>query len=255
MTDPTAARAERVALVTGAGRGLGRAIAVGFASEGSTVVVVARSSDELATAAAEIRAAGGTAHVAIADVRNADDVDSVVAGALGACGRIDVLVNAAGTSPFYKRSENLTPSEWDLVIETNLRGTFLFCRAVGSHMLGRRSGSIINVSSVAGATSGLARLAAYSASKAGIEGLTKALAVEWADRGVRVNAIAPAFFKTQLTQDLLASPHASVLLARTPLGRFGEPHEIVSAALFLASKGASYVTGSTLLVDGGWQAG
>lgn len=254
VTERHASGADRVALVTGAGRGLGRAIAIGLAKSSATVILVARSADELSTVAEEIRADGGNVQAITADVRRPEQVEAAVSSALASCGHLDVLVNAAGTSPFYKRSEQLDPAEWDLVLETNLRGTFLFCRAVGSHMLARRRGSIVNISSIAG-TSGLARLAAYCASKAGVEGLTKALAVEWADRGVRVNAIAPAFFKTDLTHALLESEHATQLLARTPLGRFGEPHEVVSAALFLASDSATYVTGSTVLVDGGWHAG
>lgn len=254
MTEAAHLRPDRVAVVTGAGRGLGRAIATGLAAEKTTVVLVARSSDELARTAGGVRATGGIAHVVVADVRGPADVEAAVVAALGLCGHIDVLVNAAGTSPFYKRSEHLEASEWDLVVETDLRGTFLFCRAVGSHMLTRRQGCIVNMSSVLGASTGLGRLAAYTASKAGIEGLTKALAIEWADRGVRVNAVAPAFFRTQLTESLLATDHAKDLLARTPLGRFGEPAEVVPAVLFLASDAASYVTGSTVFVDGGWQA-
>ncbi len=254
MTEAAPLRPDRVAVVTGAGRGLGRAIAMGLAAEKTTVVLIARSPDELARTAGDVRTAGGIAHVVVADVREAAAVEAAVRAALELRGHIDVLVNAAGTSPFYKRSEHLEASEWDLVLETNLRGTFLFCRAVGSHMLARRQGCIVNISSVLGAATGLGRLAAYTASKAGVEGLTKALAVEWADRGVRVNAIAPAFFRTQLTEGLLATDRAKGLLARTPLGRFGEPAEVVPAVLFLASEAASYVTGSTVFVDGGWQA-
>ncbi len=241
--------------MTGAGRGLGRAIALGLSRAGFLVALTARSTEELARTADEVRALGGTARAIVADVRRWEEVQAAVVAALELGGHIDVLVNAAGTSPYYKQSERLEPDEWDVVLETNLRGTFYFCRTVGAHMLSRGRGSIVNITSVLGTTAGASRLAAYCASKGGVDGLTKALAVEWADRGLRVNAVAPAFFETQLTSKLLKTDRAKPLLARTPMGRFGEAQEVVGAVLFLASESASYVTGSTIFVDGGWQAG
>ncbi len=183
------------------------------------------------------------------------EVDSAVAAVLERFGTIDILVNAAGTSPYYKGAEQLEPDEWDEVIRTNLRGVFLCCRAVGAHMLARGRGTIVNVSSVL-ATNAVPRLAAYSASKAGVEGLTRALAVEWAERGVRVNAVAPGFIHTAMTKGLLESErHSGGLRGRTPMRRFGDAESVAAAVLYLVSDEAAYVTGSTGSVDGGWGAG
>lgn len=239
----------RVAVVTGGGRGLGRAIAGAFAEYGAALALVARSIDELERAAAEI---GGQAFPA--DVSDPAAVERVAAAALKRFGRIDVLVNAAGTSPIYKRAEQIEPAEWDAILDVNLRGTFLCCRAVGRAMLERRSGAIVNLASI-GAAAGLPRLAAYSASKAGVVALTRTLAVEWAPHGVRVNAIGPAFVRTEMTRGLYEHEGLrGAIVEQTPLGRFGEPDDVVGAALFLASDAARYVTGETIYVDGGWLA-
>lgn len=241
-------------MVTGAGRGIGRAIAIGLAETCSAMALVSRTRTELEETAGEIRKRSCRAEVLAGDARDPAQVASVVASAIAALGRIDVLVNAAGVCPIYTRAELVEPADWDLILEVNLRGTFLFCREVGRHMLERGSGAIVNISSV-GATTGLSRIVAYNASKAGIEALTRTLAVEWAERGVRVNAVAPAFVNTDMTGDLLRHPHfGETLRSRTPMKRFGEPHEVVGAVRFLASDDAAYVTGSTLFVDGGWHA-
>jgi NAD(P)-dependent dehydrogenase (short-subunit alcohol dehydrogenase family) len=245
----------RVAVVTGAGRGLGKAVALGLARSGADLALVARTATELEATAAEAKLLGVATEVQPTDVSKADAVDAAVASVLSRFGTIDILVNAAGTSPYYVPAERLAPDDWDRVIATNLRGVFLCCRAVGTHMLARGGGAIVNVTSVL-ASNAVGRLAAYSASKAGVEGLTRALAVEWAERGVRVNAVAPGFIRTAMTQELLDSErHASALVRRTPMRHFGDALSVVAAVLYLVSTEARYVTGSTVFVDGGWNAG
>jgi NAD(P)-dependent dehydrogenase (short-subunit alcohol dehydrogenase family) len=246
--------ADRVALVTGASRGIGRAIAVTLAAAGADCALVARSRETLQAIADEISALGRRAEPLAGDVADATAVERIVRETLARFGRIDVLVNAAGVSPIFKRAEEIEPTEWDAILATNLRGTFLCCRAVGRTMLERGSGSIVNLSSI-GAQVGLARLAAYNASKAGVEALTRTLAIEWAPRRVRVNAIGPAFVRTEMTEGLYRHEglHRAIV-ERTPLARFAVPEDLVGAALFLASDAAGFVTGTTLPVDGGWLA-
>ena len=225
------------AVVVGGTRGIGAAIADGLTAAGADVMVAGRS-------------VSATTHVDVAD----DASVTQAAQILNSAGPIDVLVNAAGISPIYKRAEHIDATEWDAVIATNLTGMFRTCIAFGRPMLERGSGSIINVLSV-GAAVGLPRLAAYTASKAGALGMTRTLAIEWAPRGVRVNAIAPAFVRTNMTDDLVKHERFGPdIVARTPLGRFGEPGEIAGAAVYLASDAALFVTGTTIFVDGGWTA-
>lgn len=239
----------RVAIVTGGGRGIGRAIAGAFAEAGARVALVARSADELERAAAEI---GG--HAYPADVSDPAAVDGAVAAVRERFERIDVLVNAAGISPVYKRAERIEPAEWDAILAVNLRGTFLCCRAVGPAMLERGAGAVVNITSVA-AAAGMPRLAAYAASKAGVLSLTRTLALEWAAQGVRVNAVGPSFVRTEFTRGLYENDALrQMIVDQTPLGRFGEPDDVVGAALFLASDASRYVTGETIYVDGGWLA-
>ena len=245
--------AGKVAIVTGAGRGIGRAIALGFAEAGATVVLASRSAAQLEAVAAEVRAGGGRALAVPTDVAHADEVHRLVVRCLEEFGVLDVLVNNAGVSPYYKPAERLSETEWRQVLDVNLTGTFLGCQAAAVPLADRR-GCVINVVSV-GAAVGLPRLAAYCAAKAGVEALTRVLALEWAARGVRVNALGPAFLATDLTAGLRANPALhQQLVDRTPLGRLGAPDEVVGAAIFLASDAASYVTGQTLYVDGGWLA-
>jgi NAD(P)-dependent dehydrogenase (short-subunit alcohol dehydrogenase family) len=255
---PTAGRdrfslAGKVAIVTGAGRGIGEAIALGFADAGAALVLAARGAEPLAATAAAIQARGGRAIAVPADVARADDVGQLVARCLAEYGDVDVLVNNAGVSPYYKPAERLAEAEWREVLDVNLTGTFLCCQAA-AESLARRRGCVINMVSV-GAAVGLPRLAAYCAAKAGVEALTRVLALEWADRGVRVNALGPAFLATEMTAGLRANAALhQELVNRTPLGRLGTADEAVGAAIFLASEAASYVTGQTLYVDGGWLA-
>lgn len=238
--------------VTGASRGLGRAIADAFVEAGARVALSARSGADLAEVATSapdrvIRSAGSVA--------DADYVQRTGTAIADAWGGLDVLVNCAGISPTLTRSEFLDVTEWSDVLDVNLTGTFLCSQAAGRMMLRQGWGSIINISSVH-STSGMARLAAYSASKGAIDALTRTLAVEWADRGVRVNAIRPGYFETDMTQGL--RDHAVLserLLSRVPQGRFGQATaDLVPMVMFLASDASGYVTGSCLTLDGGWTA-
>ncbi len=244
----------RTAVITGASRGIGRAIALGYARAGASLALVGRDSARLAPVVEEIVALGRTAVPIIADVSSPSDVTRLAAEADRALGPTDILVNNAGGSPIYRRAEATTDEDWEMVLGLNLDGTFRCCREFGRGMIARRSGRIVNVVSI-GARVGLPRLAAYCAAKAGVEGLTRALAVEWAPHGVLVNALGPAFVETDLTRGLRENGRIRAdLLAQTPLGRFAQPDEVVGAAIFLASEAASYLTGQTLYVDGGWTA-
>lgn len=243
----------RVAWVTGAGRGLGRAIALGFASAGATVGLTARSANELTTVQEEIAAAGGSSVVLPGSVCDPSAMKETVDTISRRFGRLDSLTNCAGVSPVFARAHELTLTEWRNILEVNLTGTFICCQVAARVMIPARVGSIINLSSVHG-TSGFGRLAAYSASKGGVEALTRGLAVEWAEFGLRVNCLAPGYFATQLSKSILASRWRDRVMSSIPLERIGEPKELVEAAVFLVGNGSSYVTGTTLFVDGGWTA-
>lgn len=244
----------KVAVVTGGGQGIGRAIAAAFAAHGATVVVCGRTREKLEHTAAAIREHSGTAHVLPLDVTS----DEAVAGARDwlerEFGGLSVLVNNAGIDPHYGSIEKTSMDEWNEILAVNLTGVFRCCKTLGGLMLQKGSGAIINISSIAGHI-GLKRQVPYGASKGGVEQLTKALAHDWAEHGVRVNAIAYGFVATDLTAGMLEHPHiAPRLLAHVPMGRFGRLDEVAGAAVFLASDAASYVTGHSLLVDGGWTA-
>jgi NAD(P)-dependent dehydrogenase (short-subunit alcohol dehydrogenase family) len=245
---------DRVAVVTGASRGIGRAVALGLSDAGAVTVLVGRNGDALAAVAAEIESAGGQALPIPADVGIEHEVDAMAAAVVDRFGRIDILVNGAGISPVYRRAEAIDDAAWSDIIDTNLTGTFHVCRTVGRVMLRQRSGAIVNIGSIGGSV-GLPRLAAYSASKGGVSALTRVLALEWAASGIRVNAVAPAFIATDLTQGLIDNAELNrSIIDQTPLGRIGRAEEVVGPVLFLASDAASYITGHTLLVDGGWTA-
>jgi NAD(P)-dependent dehydrogenase (short-subunit alcohol dehydrogenase family) len=244
----------KTAVVTGAGRGIGRGIVEALASFGAAVMLAGRTPASLNEAAAAIGEAGGTAAVQVADVAKEEDVIALRDAALARFGRIDILVNNAGINPIWRTIEKTSLSDWQAILDVNLTGTFLCCKYIGAAMAEAGSGSIINISSVAGHV-GLTRSAPYCTSKGGIEMLTKALALDWAKRGVRVNCLAPGYVDTDLTSGLL---HHETLgkpfLDHTPMGRFGETRDIVGAAVFLASDASAYVTGHSLVVDGGWTA-
>ncbi len=239
---------DQVALVTGALRGIGKSIALALAAAGAKVACVARSTDKLTETAEAIRAAGGTAEVFACDVTNSESVDKVVEAVLAKWERLDIVVNNAGIT-----RDTLIPrmqdSDWDDVINTNLRGTFLFTRAATRPMMQRRYGRIINIASISGLI-GNPGQSNYSASKAGMIGMTRTVAKELAGRKVTVNCIAPGFIETEMTGAL-----GEVILGeakkRIPAKRFGRPEEIAWAVLYLASEAGSYITGQTLTIDGG----
>ena len=241
------------ALVTGAGRGIGRGCALALADAGASVTLAARTPVELEQVASEIAAAGGRAFVCPADTSVAEQADAAVAAAAGH-GDLSICVHAAGTNRTGPTHE-YDIDDFDLVLAANLRSTFLVCRAMGRSLLERdREGSIVNVSSQMGSV-GYPGRAAYCASKHGVNGLTKALAVEWAPQGIRVNAVAPTFIRTPLTEGMFADDaFREDVLRRMPLGRVGEVEDVAAAVVFLASPAARLVTGSVLLVDGGWTA-
>jgi NAD(P)-dependent dehydrogenase (short-subunit alcohol dehydrogenase family) len=241
----------KVVVVTGAGRGIGRAIAEGLARHGARVVLTGRTEATLRDAAAAI---GEAASVQVADVSRESDVLALRDAVVARCGRIDVLVNNAGINPIFRGIERISLDDWQSIIDINLTGTFLCCKHLGGVMVEQGAGSIINISSVAGHV-GLLRSVPYCASKGGVEMLTRALALDWARLGVRVNTLAPGWVDTDLTHGLLEhDTHGRRLLDHTPMGRFATPGDMVGAAVFLASDASAYMTGQSLLIDGGWTA-
>ncbi|WP_280460721.1 SDR family NAD(P)-dependent oxidoreductase [Nocardia carnea] len=244
----------KVAWVTGAGKGLGRAIAAALYGAGATLVLTSRTEADLRRLDAELDT--GTTHRCdsiAGSVDTAGFADRTVDRILDTHGRLDVLINCAGISPSFTRSEKLSDEVWQQVLRVNLDGAFYCARAAGAAMLEQHGGSIVNVTSVH-ASAGFDRIAAYAASKGGLEALTKTLAVEWADRGVRVNALAPGYFRTDLSSGLIDSNWGQRIIDATPAGRVGYPRELGGAAVFLAADASSFMTGTTLTVDGGWLA-
>lgn len=243
-----AALTDQVAIVTGASRGIGRAVAVALAAEGATVVVnYARSSQAADEVVAQISEAGGNAVALQADVSQAAEVDNLVKTTLEKYSRIDVLVNNAGITRDTLLLR-MKLEDWQAVIDLNLTGVFLCTRAVAKSMLKQRSGRIINIASVAGQM-GNPGQANYSAAKAGVIGFTKTVAKEMAPRGVTVNAVAPGFITTDMTDDL---PNTDEILKFIPLGKFGQPEDIAGMVRFLAADpAAAYITGQVMNVDGG----
>ena len=237
----------RVALVTGASRGIGRAIALGLAAKGAEVVAAARG-DHAAAVADEIRAAGGRAEAVAIDVTDSASVETAVAGVLARTGRVDILVNNAGVTR-DQLMLRMKRDDWDEVIATNLTPAFVLVQAALKPMLKQRSGRIINISSVVGQT-GNAGQANYAASKAGLIGFSKALAREVASRGVTVNVVAPGMIDTDMTKAITDKAQVD-WAAQIPLGRLGTTADVAAAVCFLASDEASYITGQVLAVNGG----
>lgn len=243
----------RVAVVTGAGRGLGRTMAVALAAAGADVVVSSRTQAEIASVRDEIRGLGRRSEAIAADTTRESDGNQLMDQAVRALGSIDILVNNAGIN-IRKPVLELTPEEYRQVLATNLEGYFLCARAAGRHLVEQGHGKVINVSSIMGSVA-LPGQAAYASSKGGVEQLTKVLALEWALHGVQVNALAPTYFETELTRPLFEDAERNSFISdRTPMGRWGQPHELAGAVIFLASRASDYITGHTLVVDGGWTA-
>ena len=244
----------KVAIVTGGSRGIGRAIAEALAGAGAAVILAGRNRERAEEVASAITATGGSAVGVPADVSKASDVDRLMQTTVERFGHLDILVNNAGISPFWKKAELLTESEWDEVMAVNLKGTFLCAQAAGRIMIPQKSGRIVNISSIGGRVA-LPNLVAYCAAKGGVEQLTRVLAVEWASHNILVNAIAPGYVETDLTDGLRKNPKLQdSLIRQTPLGRFAKVEEVAGAAIYLASDAASFVTGQTLYIDGGWTA-
>ena len=240
----------RTAFVTGASRGIGRAIALALAGAGAGVACAARALDRVEAAVSEIEAAGGRARAIRLDVTSGEQIGAAVKEAEAALGPIDILVNNAGIT-LDKPSLEVTDDEWDTVLATNLTSMFRCARAVGPGMIARGRGKIINLGSMYGAL-GVPRYAVYCASKAAVGGLTRSLAAEWARHGVQVNCLAPGYMNTDIPRAAMADPKTRErFLSKIPARRIGEPEEAAALAVYLASPASDFMTGQTVYLDGG----
>jgi len=244
----------KVAVVTGASRGFGEAIAIGLAEVGADVVLAARTESALQEVAAKIEALGRKALVVPTDMMDKAAINKLADKAMEVFGKIDILVNNAGlggSMPFLKVPEDV----WDRTLNVNLKGYFLTTQAVGKYMFEAKAGRVINISSTMGHYP-LGYMAHYAASKGGINAMTKSLAQEWASFGITVNAIAPSYFETDMTEDSRENEHANALImSKTPLARYGKVEELVGLVVYLACDNSSYLTGAVIPMDGGWSAG
>jgi NAD(P)-dependent dehydrogenase (short-subunit alcohol dehydrogenase family) len=243
---------DRVAVVAGGTSGIGHAIALGLAAAGAHVVATGRRAELVDRTAAEIEALGRRSLRATSDVTGPATLERLRDACVKEFGGFDIVVAAAGITKRVA-STAMTDDDWGRIVATNLTGTFNTCRALGEVMLSRGRGRVITIASLASHL-GFLEVAAYGATKAGVAGLTRALAVEWAPRGVTVNAIVPGVFRTDMNSKLIDSPRGAEMLTRTPMHRFGRVEELVGAAVFLASDASAFVTGQLLAVDGGYLA-
>lgn len=248
---------DKVAVVSGASRGIGRGIAQAFAREGARVAALARTTDDLHDTVGMLE--GGTgSHLAVTcDVTDPEQVASALDRVRADLGGLDILVNNAGRRQNFSRLHNLGLEEWRMAIESNLSSVFYMARAAVPSMIAQGSGSIVNIASIAGPVA-FARIGAYTAAKAGVTALTKVMAVEWAEFGIRANGVAPGWTESSMNYELRTDPANRELFEsirdQTVLKRFAVPSEVASAVLFLAGTASSYITGETLIVDGGWVA-
>jgi len=243
----------KTALVTGASRGLGQALAVGLARAGADIICSSSRPGGTGATQEQIQHLGRKSFEVYGDLSNSEEVMKMAETALGMTEHVDILVNAGGTIARAPAVDFPLP-EWQRVLDINLNATFILCQKLGRPMLARRAGKIINIASMLSYTGGIT-VPAYTASKHGVMGVTRALANEWASSNVQVNAIAPGYFSTENTQALRNDPQRNAEIEkRIPAGRWGEPEQLVGAAIFLASAASDYVNGHTLAVDGGWLA-
>ena len=243
----------KTAVVIGGTSGIGRAIARGLAQAGADVVPTSRRPEQVAQAAQEIRGLGRRSLEAVSDVSDKSALEQLLANCIAEFGKVDILVNSAGKTKRTPTVE-VSEAEWNDILDTNVTGTLRACQVFGRHMLERGYGRIVNIASLSTFVA-LYEVAAYSASKAAVAMLTKSLAIEWAPRGVNVNAIAPGVFRTALNQKLLdETDRGKEFLMRTPMKRFGNVEELAGAGVFLCSDAASFITGEVLVVDGGFLA-
>jgi NAD(P)-dependent dehydrogenase (short-subunit alcohol dehydrogenase family) len=242
-----------VALVTGASRGIGRAVALALASAGASVGLTARSEADLQAVAGEIEEAGGQALVSAVDLADSDALSQPVEAILSRWGRLDIAVNNAGIAPAEPAAASDDFTAWEALARVNLDAVFRLSRLAGRAMIAKRHGSIVNIGSIGGASVLITSHPGYAATKAALSGLTVALAGEWAPHGVRVNTVAPGYIATEMNRTTRQDrAFVDAVHRRTPMGRFGTPDEVAWAVTFLASSRAAYITGQTLFVDGGW---
>ena len=243
----------KVAIVTGASRGLGQGMAISLTKAGAQVVAVGTNLNNLNDTVSEIKSLGGTVLPLACDQTQPPQINAVISATVSRFNRLDILINNAGTiirAPAHEFSD----ADWDRVIDTNLNGVFRFCREAGKIMIQQKSGKIINIASLLSFSGGI-QVPAYAASKGAVMQLTKALANEWAEHNVQVNAIAPGYFETDNTTNLRNDEERfKSISARIPSGRWGQPQDLQGAAIFLSSDASSYINGQILLVDGGWMA-
>jgi NAD(P)-dependent dehydrogenase (short-subunit alcohol dehydrogenase family) len=244
----------KVAIITGASKGIGKGIAIRYAKEGASVVLASRSMDLLSSIVDQIKKEGGKALALEVDVCQHESVEAMVAKSVKHFGRLDIMVNNAGIS-MARPSEELLPADWQRALDTDLSGMFYGCQSAARQMIPQGGGCIINITSMFGFVA-VPQRAAYCSSKAAANMLTKVLAVEWAKKNIRVNAIAPGYIRTELVQGIIDRGLISVpaIEKRTPLGRIGEVQDLMGLAVYLAGDESSFMTGSVISIDGGWEA-
>ena len=244
---------DRVAIVTGAGTGIGQGIATAMAESGARVVLAGRTRSRLVETEETIRAFGGEALVVETDVSDRDSRESLVATTMDTWKQIDILVNNAGVN-VRTPPEDYREEDWDRIVDTNLKGTFFLTQLAARHMIERRYGKIIQIASLAAIT-GIPHIPAYTAAKGGIGSLTYQLTIDWAPYNININSICPGYIRTPLTRPVEESERGTYILNRVPAGRWGEPEDIAGTAVFLASPASDFLTGQLIVVDGGWMAG